>query len=62
VGDQGVLHRGQQVFGLGQLQTQGVARQGLPVHSEHLAHHRLGLVIGVHHNLHGELYPTHSPR
>ncbi len=55
-------HRGQQIFGLGQLQAQGVAPQGLlPLHSEHLARYRLGPLIGVHHDLHGELHAAPSP-
>lgn len=48
MGDQGVLYRGQEVFGLAQLQTQGVGREGfLPLHGEHLAYDGLGVVVGV---------------
>jgi hypothetical protein len=46
--DQDVLDRSQQILGLRELQAQGVARQGLlPLQDEGLAHHRLGLIIGV---------------
>ena len=61
--DQGALDRGQQVLGLREPQAQGVVRQGLlPLRSKHLTHDRLGLIISVHHDLHGELHATPSPR
>ena len=59
--DHRVLHRGEQVLGLLQLQTQGVRRQGVAVQGERLAHHRLGVVIGVQHDLHGDLHAALVP-
>ena len=54
--DHRVLYRCQQVVGFLQLQTHGVRFQRLPGQGEHLAHHRLAVIIGVQHDLHGDLH------
>lgn len=59
--DHRVLHRGVQVLGLLQLQTHGVRRRRLPGQGEHLAHHCLGVLIGVQHDLHGDLHAALAP-
>jgi hypothetical protein len=40
VGDHGVLHCGQQILGLAQLQAHGVWSQAVAVQGEHLPNHR----------------------
>jgi len=59
--DHRVLHRGEQVLGFLQLQAHGVRRQRLPGQGEHLAHRRLAVVIGMQHDLHGDLHAALAP-
>ena len=48
--DERVLHRGEQVFGLFQLQAKGFRREGAALHSERFTNHGLGVVVGVQHD------------
>jgi hypothetical protein len=41
-----VLHRGEQVFGLFQLQAKGFRREGAALHGERLTNHGLSVVVG----------------
>ena len=59
--DERVLHPGEQVFGLFQLQAKGFRREGAALHGERLTHHGLGVVVGVQHDLHGDLHAAPAP-